>query len=58
METRGLFERGGSILSRKDDGIRLSVLHNELEYKVEKLKYKKFGGHATEDQNEIRTSSW
>ena len=36
----------------------ISVLHKELEYKVEKLKYKKVGGHAAEDQNQIRTSSW
>ena len=27
------------------------VLHKELEYKVEKPKYKKVGGHAAEDQN-------
>ena len=27
----------------------VSVLHKELEYKVEKLKYKKVGGHATND---------
>ena len=26
----------------------VSVLHNELEYKVEKLKYKKTGGHESE----------
>ena len=31
------------------------VLHKELEYKVEKLRYKKFGGHAIEDQKQIRT---
>ena len=36
----------------------VSVLHKELEYKVEKLKYKKVGGHAAEDQNQIRTSKW
>ena len=36
----------------------VSVLHKELEYKAEKLKYKKVGGHATEDQNQIRTSRW
>ena len=36
----------------------VSVLHKELEYKVEKLKYKKVGGHAAEDQKQIRTSSW
>ena len=36
----------------------VSVLHKELQlYKTEKLKYKKVGGHATKDQNEIRTSS-
>ena len=34
------------------------VLHKELECKVEKLKYKKVRGHAAEDQNQIRTSSW
>ena len=33
----------------------VSVLHKELEYKVEN---KKVGGHATEDQNQIWTSSW
>ena len=36
----------------------VSVLYKELEYKVEKLKYKEVGGHAVEDQNKIRTSSW
>ena len=32
------------------------VLGKELEYKVEKLKYKKVGGQAPWDQNQIRTS--
>ena len=36
----------------------VSVLHKELEYKVEKLKNKKVGGHAAEDQNQIRAPSW
>ena len=36
----------------------VSVLHKELEYKVEKLKNKKVGGHAAEDQNQIRPYSW
>ena len=36
----------------------LSVLHKELESKVEKLKYKKVGGPAAEDQEQIQTSSW
>ena len=31
----------------------VSILHKELEYKVEKLKNKNFGGHAAEDQNQI-----
>ena len=31
----------------------VSILHKELEFKVEKLKYKKVGGHAAEDQNQI-----
>ena len=35
----------------------VSVLHKELEYKVEKLKYKiEVLGHAAEDQNQIQTS--
>ena len=34
------------------------VLHKKLEYKLEKLKYKKVEGHAAEDQNQIWTSSW
>ena len=41
------------------DGGLLPVLHKEfIEYKVEKLKNKKVGGHSDEDQNQIRTSSW
>ena len=32
------------------------VLHKKLEYKAEKLKNKKVGGHAAKDQNQIRTS--
>ena len=35
----------------------VSALPKGLEYKVEKLKSKKVGGHAPEDQNLIRTSS-
>ena len=34
----------------------VSVLHKELENKVEKLNYKKIGGHAGEEQNQMRTS--
>ena len=30
----------------------VAVLHEELEYKVEKLMNKKVGGHAAEDQNQ------
>jgi len=36
----------------------LSVIDKELECKVEKLKHKKVGGHAAEDQEQIQTSSW
>ena len=36
----------------------VEVLHKELEYKVQKLKYKKVGGHAAKDQNQIWTFSW
>ena len=32
----------------------VSVLHKELEYKVETLRYNKVGGRAAEDQNQIR----
>ena len=35
----------------------LSVLHKEVEYKVEKLKNKKGGGHAAEDRDQIQNSS-
>ena len=39
IETGGLFERGG-LFNLKTTMV--SVLHKELDYKVEKLKYKKF----------------
>ena len=39
IETGGLFERGGLFKLEKT---MVSVLPKELEYKVEKLKYKKF----------------
>ena len=55
IETGSLFERGSLSNSEKT---MVSVLHKELEYEVEKLKYKKFLGHEAEDQNKIRTSSW
>ena len=34
----------------------VSILHKELEYKVEKFKNKKVGGHTAKDQNQIWTS--
>ena len=55
IEAGSLFERGSLSNSEKT---MVSVLHKELEYKVEKLKYKKFLGHEAEDQNQLRTSSW
>ena len=48
IETGGLFNLETTIVS---------VLHKELEYKVEELKYKKVLGHAAKDQNQIRSSS-
>ena len=39
-ETGGLFEKGGSF--NLEMMMQVSVLHRELEYKEEKLKYKKF----------------
>ena len=51
----------GSLLDREDllnlGKTMVSVLHKELENKVEKLNYKKIGGHAGKDQNQIRTSN-
>ena len=52
---RGAYLRGGLFNLEK---MMVPVLHKELECKVEKLKYKKVRGHAAEDQNQIRTSSW
>ena len=49
--------RGGGGLFNLETTM-VSVLHKELEYTVEKLKNKKVGGHAPEDQNQIRASSW
>ena len=52
----GLFERWGHVFNLQ---LRMvSVLHKNLEYKVEKLKYKKVGGLAAEDQKQIRTTIW
>ena len=41
-----LFERESLLNLEKT---MVSVLHKQLEYKVEKLKYKKVGGYAAED---------
>ena len=48
IETGGLFDGGGLFNLEKT---MVSVLKKKLEYKVEKLKKKKVGGHAAEDQN-------
>ena len=55
IEAGDLLEMGGLFNFEKT---MASVLHKELEQKVEKLKNKNDGGHAAEDQNQIRTSSW
>ena len=51
---RHLFEMRWAYLEKT----MVSVLHKELEYRVEKLKNKRIRGHTAEDQNQIRTSSW
>ena len=48
--------RGGSLFNVEKTMV--SLLHKELEYKVEKLKYEKVGGHAARDQNQIWNSNW
>ena len=52
-EMGDLFESVGLFSLEK---MMVSVLHKELEYNVEKLKYKKDEDHAAEDQNQIRIS--
>ena len=47
---------GGSFFNLEKTMV--SVLLKELEHKVEKLKNKKVGGQAAEDQNQMWTSSW
>ena len=51
----GLFERRGLFHLERT---MVSVLHKELDYKAEKVKYKKVGCHGAKDQNQIQTSSW
>ena len=41
---------------RAGGAIHLVLHKKKLEYKAEKLKNKKVGGHAAEDKNQIRTS--
>ena len=65
IETGGLFEMGG-LLNLKT--AMVSVLHKELDCKVEKLKsgadwwapaqIQEVLGHAAEDRNQIRSSTW
>ena len=42
----GLISGGGGLFNLEETMV--SVLHKELEYKVEKLKNKKVGGHVAE----------
>ena len=55
IETKAYLKRRGGLINLEK--MTVSVLHKELEYKVEKLKYKKVRGHAAKDQNQIQTSS-
>ena len=43
--------RGGALINLEN--MLVSILHKELEDKVEKFKNKKVGGHAAKDQNQI-----
>ena len=45
-----LIEMGGLFNLEK---MMVSVLHKELEYKVEKLRVQEVGGHAAEEQKQI-----
>ena len=47
IETGCLFEKRGGLFNL--EVTMVSVLHKELDYKVEKLKCKKVGGHAARD---------
>ena len=51
----GLIEMGSLFNLAKN---MVSVLHKELEYKVEKGKYRKLEVMAANDQKQILTSSW
>ena len=53
----GLIETGGGGDLFNLEKAIVSVLQKELGNKGEKLKYKKVGGHAADDQNQILTSS-
>ena len=53
----GLFERGGGGGLFNLAKTMVSVLHKELEYEVEKFKYRTLEV-MQEDQKQIRTSSW
>ena len=46
-----LIEKGGALINLEK--MLVSILHKELEYKVEKFKNKKVGGHAAKDQDQI-----
>ena len=53
----GLIETGGGGDLFNLEKAMVSVLQKELGNKGEKLKHKNVGGHAADDQNQIRTSS-
>ena len=57
IETEAYFRGGGGGLFNLETTM-ISILRKKLEYNVVKLRHKKVEGHAAEDQNQIRTSSW
>ena len=54
----GLIETGGGGGLFNLETTMISILRKKLEYNVVKLRYKEVEGHAAEDQNQIRTTSW
>ena len=54
----GLHRKGGGGLLLNLKKTMVSVFPKDLEIKVDKLKYKKVGGHAADDKKQIQTSSW
>ena len=57
IETGGIFETEGLVLSKK---IKIEIKKTSIQSGKAQVQegWKKVGGHAAEDQNQIRTSIW